>query len=86
MIEVSDDLAEDFVKDQTNIDVKNWVKVKSTPTVKKARGPIEQKVEIETREGTVVAEPGDYIIKEKDGNEYPISAEKFKEYYQVIEE
>lgn len=64
----------------------DWVKVRSVPTVKQAKGPVKEKVEIETREGTVVAEPGDYIMKEEDGSIYPISAEKFEEYYEVLEE
>jgi hypothetical protein len=59
--------------------------IRSVPTEKQARGPIEGREEIDTREGTVVAEPGDYIIREADGNEYPIGPEKFGQYYVVLE-
>lgn len=61
----------------------DWFPVRSTPTEKEARGPVDERTEIETREGTVVAEPGDYVIREPDGNLYPISADKFAEYYEV---
>jgi len=64
----------------------DWFRVRSVPTEKLARGPVEEKVEIDTREGTVVAEPGDYVMKEEDGNPYPISAEKFEKYYEVLED
>lgn len=64
----------------------NWMEVRSTPTTKFARGPIEERVEIDTREGTVVAEPGDFVMLEEDGEKYPISAEKFEEYYEVTED
>lgn len=62
----------------------DWFEVRSTPTEKKARGPVSEREEIETREGTVVAEIGDYVVQEKDGNVYPISPEKFREYYERI--
>lgn len=62
----------------------SWFPVESVPTEKKARGPVEERTEIDTREGTVIAEPGDYIIMEPDGNRYPIAAEKFEEYYRRI--
>jgi hypothetical protein len=61
-----------------------WMTVRSTPTEKEARGPLNEREEIHTREGTVVAEPGDYVIRESDGNCYPISAEKFAEFYEVV--
>lgn len=62
-----------------------WFTVESTPTVKEATGPLDERAEIDTREGAVVAEPGDYVIREDDGNLYPISAEKFDEYYRRVE-
>jgi hypothetical protein len=62
-----------------------WVEVRSVPTEKEARGPVEERVEIETREGVVVAEPGDYVMREEDGSLYPISGEKFQKYYEVLE-
>jgi hypothetical protein len=62
-----------------------WIDVRSVPTEKEARGPVSDRVEIKTREGTVVAEPGDYIMRESDGSLYPISGKKFERYYEVIE-
>lgn len=67
-------------------DSKDWFDVRSVPTEKEARGPVTERVEIDTREGTVVAEPGDYVMREADGSVYPIAPEKFEEYYEVIEE
>jgi hypothetical protein len=64
-----------------NVDDTEWFDVVSTPTEKKARGPLSNEVAIQTREGEVVAEPGDYLIMEDDGNVYPIGPEKFDEYY-----
>lgn len=62
-----------------------WFSIRSTPTEKEARGPVTIKIPIETREGVMMAKPGDYIIREEDGSEYPIAPEKFEEYYEVIE-
>lgn len=61
-----------------------WFDVRSTPTEKEARGPVEERVEIDTREGTIVAEPGDYVIRESDGSVYPIAPDKFGEYYEEL--
>lgn len=62
-----------------------WFDVRSVPTVKQARGPVTERVEIDTREGTIVAEPGDYVMKEADGSVYPIAPEKFAEYYEMLQ-
>jgi hypothetical protein len=62
----------------------DWMDVRSVPTEKEARGPVTERVEIDTREGTVVAEPGDYVMRESDGSIYPIAGEKFQKYYEVI--
>lgn len=61
-----------------------WFDVRSVPTEKRAKGPIERRRAIETREGTIYAEPGDYVMQEEDGSIYPIAAEKFEQYYEVI--
>lgn len=63
----------------------DWFDVRSVPTEKEARGPIDDREEIHTREGTVIAEPGDYVMREADGNPYPIGPEKFADYYEVLE-
>lgn len=64
----------------------DWFRVVSVPTEKLAKGPVDEKHEIDTREGTLVAEPGDYIMKEEDGSVYPIAGEKFQQYYREVEE
>ena len=66
-------------------DAYDWERVESVPTQKRAYGPVSERVTIDTREGEVVAEPGDYIMREPDGNVYPISAEKFERYYRRID-
>lgn len=63
----------------------DWELVESVPTKKRARGPVSERVTIETREGEVVAEPGDYIMREPDGSVYPISGDKFERYYQRVD-
>lgn len=63
-----------------------WRVVESVPTRKRARGPIDEAVKLDTREGTVVAQPGDYVIEESDGNRYPIGPQKFERFYRVVEE
>jgi len=56
------------------------------PTEKEALGPLEERVQIDTREGTVWAEPGDYLMREEDGSLYPIAGEKFEQYYEVLDD
>ena len=62
----------------------DWSVIESEPTRKLVRGPLPEAEEIETREGTVVADVGDYVVQERDGNCYPISAEKLEEYYRWL--
>jgi hypothetical protein len=64
-------------------DDRRWGVCRSTPTEKLFR-QVNERTEVDTREGTVVAEPGDYIIQEEDGNCYPISEEKMHEYYEWL--
>ena len=64
----------------------DWIDVESIPTRKEARGPVTEREEIETREGTVVAEEGDYVMRESDGSVYPIAPEKLDQYYRVLDE
>lgn len=62
----------------------DWFGIRSVPTEKEALGPLDEQREIHTREGVVIAAPGDYLIREDDGNVYPIGPDKFAEYYEVI--
>lgn len=80
----TDDSTEEQTDDYASAHDKefDWFRVISTPTEKTAAGPVTEKLTVDTREGTVVAEPGDYLMLEEDGNVYPISGEKFGEYYE----
>lgn len=49
-------------------------------------GPLNLWKTIETREGTLTAEPGDYIIRGVDGEVYPIDPDVFEETYEVVDE
>jgi len=62
----------------------DWSVIESKPTRKEVRGPLDEREEVDTREGTVVAEEGDYIIREKDGNCYPIAPDKLEKYYRWV--
>jgi hypothetical protein len=61
-------------------------RARKRPVKVDVHGPIDRRREIRTREGTVVAEPGDYIIRGVDGEVYPIGAEIFHETYEVLDE
>lgn len=68
-----------------------WFDIRSIPTEKEARGPFTDTETIETIEGDFEVDDeyidehgGYYIIRESDGNQYPIAADKFGDYYKVI--
>lgn len=46
---------------------------------------LEERVEIDTREGTVVGEPGDWLITGVEGEVYPCSDSVFRETYEPVE-
>jgi hypothetical protein len=48
-------------------------------------GPVDERCEIRTREGTVVAEPGDYISRGVEDEVYPIDADVFEQTYEVVD-
>lgn len=75
-------LAEDDVEagEPTN----DWRQYRKRPVVIDAK-PVTQRVEIETREGTVVAEPGDMLIVGVDGEVYPCDRDIFKRTYEEVE-
>jgi hypothetical protein len=69
-----------------------WFDVRSVPTVKEARGPFTDTDTIETIEGRFEVDDeyidrhgGYYLIREQDMNVYPIAADKFAEFYEVVE-
>jgi hypothetical protein len=49
-----------------------------------ARGPLAHAELIETLEGTMRAEVGDYVIKGARGELYPIKGDIFRETYEVL--
>lgn len=59
-------------------------RVRKKPVEVDAVGPIEERVEIDTREGTIVAEPGDFVIRGVEGEIYPIGAEIFYSTYRPV--
>jgi hypothetical protein len=44
------------------------------------------KIKIQTREGEVVAEPGDYLMRDSKGYLYPIAEDELKRVYVKMEE
>ena len=47
---------------------------------------VSSEVSVSTREGTVLALPGDYVLSDADGNQWPISEEHLNSHYDVIEQ
>lgn len=65
-------------------DGEDWFDVRKQPVEVKARGPVDEREKIATREGVVVAYPGDYVIRGVEGEVYPIGADIFEETYEVV--
>jgi hypothetical protein len=62
-----------------------WFEARKKPVVVEVRGPLEEREQIDTREGTVWAYPGDYVIRGVEGEIYPIDSEIFAETYEVMD-
>jgi len=62
-----------------------WLRVRKRPIEVRAK-ELTQRVEIGTREGTVVGEPGDYLIVGVDGEVYPCDPDIFDETYSVVDD
>jgi len=60
-------------------------RARKVPVEVDVHGPVNSRAEIHTREGTVVAEPGDYIIRGVEGEVYPIDADVFDQTYEVVD-
>ena len=63
----------------------NWLLVEKKPVQAYAK-KLRRRVEIVTREGTVVGEPGDCLLVGVHGEVYPCDPEIFDETYRVVEE
>lgn len=61
-----------------------WFSVRKAPVEVEARGPITEPDQIETPEGTMDADEGDYIIRGVEGEIYPVKPDIFTKTYQRI--
>jgi len=62
----------------------DWTSVRKRPVDVEAKR-LEERREIETREGTVVGEPGDILIRGVEGELYPCDPDIFAVTYEVID-
>ncbi|MBV0903926.1 hypothetical protein [Haloarcula salina] len=67
-----------------DLDVGEWSAVRKLPVEVEARR-VDDRVEVDTREGTVVAEPGDVLIRGVEGELYPCDPDIFDATYEVVE-
>lgn len=61
-----------------------WAEVRKLPVEVEARR-VQEDTQIDTREGTVWAYPGDVIIRGAEGEVYPCGAEIFDETYELVD-
>lgn len=61
-----------------------WFAVRKKPVEVEAREVTERET-IETREGTLVAEPGDLVIRGVEDEVYPIDGAVFEQTYEVVD-
>lgn len=61
-------------------------KYRKRPVVVEARGPVTEVESIETLEGTMRADVGDYIITGVQGEQYPCKPDIFESTYEPVEE
>ena len=61
-----------------------WFAVRKAPVEVEARGPISDPEQIETPEGTMDADAGDYIVRGVEGEVYPVKPDIFSKTYQRI--
>ncbi|TVT89297.1 polysaccharide transporter [Haloferax volcanii] len=74
-----------IVEDEVPGDDHDWRYYRKRPVVIQA-AKVRQRVEVETREGTVVAEPGDYLLIGVEGEVYPCDADIFEKTYDRVVE
>lgn len=66
--------------DVDELPVDEWTDVEKRPVVVQARR-VDERTEVDTREGTVVAEAGDVLMRGVEGEVYPCDADIFEETY-----
>lgn len=74
------DTTDTDIDTDTESDADEWREARKKPVTIEYRNVTERE-EIHTREGTIVAEPGDYIIRGVEGEVYPIDADIFEKTY-----
>jgi len=62
-----------------------WVSIRKRPVEVEAR-KVAEREEIDTREGTVVAQPGDFVIRGVEDEKYPIDPDILADTYERVEE
>lgn len=62
-----------------------WSRVRKRPVIVEAL-QLDVAVEIDTREGTVRADPGDWLMRGVEGELYPCSADVFDATYETVDE
>jgi hypothetical protein len=72
--------------DEENVDdvVGTFNRYRKQPVVVEAV-ELEETIAVETREGTIVGEPGDYLIRGVDGEIYPCDPAIFDQTYDRVE-
>lgn len=73
-------VALDVDVDADDLPVDEWTDVEKRPVVVEARR-VDERTEVDTREGTVVAEPGDVLMRGVEGEAYPCDPDIFEETY-----
>ncbi|ELZ78106.1 periplasmic protein involved in polysaccharide export [Haloferax larsenii JCM 13917] len=71
------------VEDEVPGDERDWHYYRKRPVVIQA-AKVRQPVEVETREGTVVADEGDYLLIGVEGEVYPCDADIFEKTYDRV--
>jgi hypothetical protein len=63
------------------------MKARKKPIVVDVEGPITQPTFVATTQGTVLANPGDYILTDPNtGDQWPVNGNVFERTYDVLEE
>ena len=64
----------------------NWRRYRKLPVVIEARGPLTVAETIETLEGTMRADVGDYVIRGVKGETYPCKPDVFAATYETADD
>jgi len=70
---------------ENKLQFEGWKKFRKKPVVIEARMADGAGEKIETKEGVMVANPGDIIIRGVEGEEYPCKSNIFLKTYEVVD-